>query len=226
MRPDGILDRELSPSAPPSLSLVLDLLRRHVKIHRQGEAGGPGGDLGGTPSGTPGGARRVPPTEDNLHTTVERAVAVIGAKDGAAQRKIRQLAQEGQALRRTIASLELQANRLDDRLTELQLDIDCGEKEASALTVQLQAAAVEFCELAEAAAQPRPDLAGLSTDERVHRDERVDRDERVERDEGGGSKERENGLCTLQLCQRREENFLRYAFASAAASSHASIQAL
>lgn len=216
MRPDGILDRELSPSAPPSLSLVLDLLRRHVKIHRQGEAGGPGGDLGGTP----GGARRVPPTEDNLHTTVERAVAVIGAKDGAAQRKIRQLAQEGQALRRTIASLELQANRLDDRLTELQLDIDCGEKEASALTAQLQAAAVEFCELAEAAAQPRPDLAGLSTDERV------DRDERVERDEGGGSKERENGLCTLQLCQRREENFLRYAFASAAASSHASIQAL
>ena len=220
MRPDGILDRELSPSAPPSLSLVLDLLRRHVKIHRQGEAGGPGGDLGGTPSGTPGGARRVPPTEDNLHTTVERAVAVIGAKDGAAQRKIRQLAQEGQALRRTIASLELQANRLDDRLTELQLDIDCGEKEASALTAQLQAAVVEFCELAEAAAQPRPDLAGLSTDERV------DRDERVERDEGGGSKERENGLCTLQLCQRREENFLRYAFASAAASSHASIQAL
>lgn len=216
MRPDGILDRELSPSAPPSLSLVRDLLRRHVKIHRQGEASGPGGDLGGTP----GGARRVPPTEDNLHTTVERAVAVIGAKDGAAQRKIRQLAQEGQALRRTIASLELQANRLDDRLTELQLDIDCGEKEASALTAQLQAAAVEFCELAEAAAQPRPDLAGLSTDERV------DRDERVERDEGGGSKERENGLCTLQLCQRREENFLRYAFASAAASSHASIQAL
>ena len=100
------------------------------------------------------------------------------------------------------------------------MDIDCGEKEASALTAQLQAAAVEFCELAEAAAQPRPDLAGLSTDERV------DRDERVERDEGGGSKERENGLCTLQLCQRREENFLRYAFASAAASSHASIQAL
>ena len=218
MRPDGILDRELSPSAPPSLSLVLDLLRRHVKIHRQGEAGGPGGDLGGTPGGTsggtPGGARRVPPTEDNLHTTVERAVAVIDAKDAAAQRKIRQLAQEGQALRRTIASLELQANRLDDRLTELQLDIDCGEKQASALTAQLQAAAVEFCGLAEAAAQPRPDLAGLSTDERVDRDER------------GGSKERENGLCTLQLCQRREENFLRYAFASAAASSHASIQAL
>ena len=53
----------------------------------------------------------MPPTEDNLHTTVERAVAVIGAEDGAAQRKIRQLAQEGQALRRTIASLELQANR-------------------------------------------------------------------------------------------------------------------
>ncbi len=203
MRPDDILDGELSPSAPPSLSLVLDLLRRHVKARQAC------------------GSRHAPPTEDDLRVSLERAVAAVGAKDVAAQRKIRQLAQEGQALRRTIAALESQENTLEERLTWLRLDIEHGEKEASDLAAQLQSAAVEFRRLAEAAAQRRPEVEVDRAGDRVVRDKGEEREERDESRAQYGDVVR-----ALQLCRRQEENFVRYAFAAAAASSHASIHSL
>lgn len=222
MRPDDILDGELAPSAPPSLSLVLDLLRRHVKARGQEDTDRTAGRARGARCSSPSS-----PSEDDLHTSVERAIATMVAKDADARRKIRQLSQEGPALRRTIAALEAQEKRLDDRLTGLRLDIERGEKEAAVLAEQLRTQVVEFRGLAEAAAHCRRETRNVATrkadeaDDRCDRRERCERCERCDRSEGFDDRN-----VNVPLTNHREENWIRYAFAAAAASSHASIHSL
>ena len=207
MVPDDILDGELSPSAPPSLLTVLKLLRAHIKARD---------------------APRSPPW--HTETDVDRALAVIRAKDAAARRKMRELSREGQVLRRAKADLQVQVRKLDDQLTMKLMEVDQGTRQAKERAEQLRVEVEEFRALVELSEKSHGACTSRETNE-FDSDSPVDSvgfagsDGSVGFDGSVGSAD-SVGPSSLSRDRAREENFLRYAFAAAASASHASIHSL
>jgi len=108
-RPDAILDYTLSASAPPSLSLVLDMLREHEHTRVDGRV-----------------------AEQSVDAEVRLAISKLEARRMALERKRKLLEMESHALKRSIAAHVYKERRLDARLTEVKLQVEAGERELQA----------------------------------------------------------------------------------------------
>ena len=105
-RPDDILDYTLSASAPPSLSLVLDMLREHERARVDGRV-----------------------AKQSVDGEVRLAISKLEARRMALERKRKLLEMESHALKRSIAAHVDKERLLDARLTEVALQVEAGEQE-------------------------------------------------------------------------------------------------
>ena len=127
-RQDELLnDRyQLSPAAPPSLKIVLSMIRKNA------EERNPSKDAG----------RRGVNTSTDCE--VRGAIATLETQRIAAERKQKLLKIESNALRRAIAALEEKNRHLDEQLAALRLDTEWGGKEVQRLKAQVRMAAAEL----------------------------------------------------------------------------------